>query len=394
MATASEEWKMYYSSNDIGDLDIKNQLYVAQRYFSLPVDEEFKKNNPAQEHIDRWYNNLKPFIEQAELTSEFLSSSCNKIGVLAGSSKKITTHLNLAINQCLEIAQLQIAKMNEVRYKYFTQLDEIVHNEKPLKTGAIEAFEQEGIECFKTCVTKLIPDVINKAMAILGTIKPESEIESIIIEELQSLIDSESTAQKAMIIELEKRNVTGVQVPKTSTNHHADVGIKKEKNEMTNKEIRAEYWRTVVEDIRKSVPEVFDSATIHYDRSAFDGVSRKGIPQLTCIARTEKPVQISVGVYFKNDDADLNKRLFDFLDKRKEEIRAKLPFKNVRIEPAEGKGRQPNGKRLHYNLLVTTDFSVLDEKNWGACRDFHCKVARVLYDYVIGELGPEMRKLG
>ena len=162
---------------------------------------------------------------------------------------------------------------------------------------------------------------------------------------------------------------------------------------MTKKEIRAEYWRYAEKAIKESVSDVFGCATIHYDRSAFDGVSRKGVPQLTCIARTENPIQISVGVYFKNKNSNLNKRVFDFVYERKDEIRSRLPFVNVRIEPADGKGRQPNGGRLHYNLLVTTDLSVLDEKSWNACREFHCKVAKALYDYVIVELESEIQAL-
>lgn len=162
---------------------------------------------------------------------------------------------------------------------------------------------------------------------------------------------------------------------------------------MTGKEIRAEYWKKCAEDaIRSSVPEVFGEATLYETRDAFDG-KRTGILQLTCIARIVNPKQISVGIYIKSNDPKRNERVFKFLYGKREEIRMNLPYRDVTIGPADGKGRQPDGSRLHYNLLVTAAVSVLDKSNWDFCRDFHSKVAKALYDYVIVGMGSAIQAM-
>ena len=166
-----------------------------------------------------------------------------------------------------------------------------------------------------------------------------------------------------------------------------------ENRKITGKDIRAEYWKKRAEKtIRDSVPEVFGAATLNENRDAFDGI-RTGILQLTCIARVVNPKQISVGIYIKSNDSKRNKRVFDYMYGKKEEIRKNLPYKDVTIEPADGKGRQADGGRLHYNLLVTADASVLDKENWDFCRDFHSKVAKALYDYVIVGMGSAIQAI-
>ena len=70
---------------------------------------------------------------------------------------------------------------------------------------------------------------------------------------------------------------------------------------------------------------------------------------------------------------------------REEEIRSRIPYKNVIIEMARGKGRQSNGERKQYNVLVTANMDILDMGSWEECCKYHCSVAKALYEYVFVE---------
>ena len=156
--------------------------------------------------------------------------------------------------------------------------------------------------------------------------------------------------------------------------------------------MRNEYWEKAVPVIRRRVAEAFGEAAFPKNRDAFDG-SQRGSLQLTCIARIRNPIQLSVGIYIKNADVNKNKAVFEYLDTRKEDIRSRLSIKDVEIGPADGKGRQPDGERKQYNILVTAKLNVLDKNNWDECCAFHSQVAKALYDYVFVEKYSEIQAL-
>ena len=156
--------------------------------------------------------------------------------------------------------------------------------------------------------------------------------------------------------------------------------IRRKGNKMTNKEIRFEYLEKAATELRNRVPEAFGGMKVFDNRNAFDGKTRKGL-QLTCIADINSP-EISVGVYFKTSKPEKNEMLYEFMMARKEEIRSMIPYKNVTIGMAKGNGRQPNGERKQYNVLISTKMDVLDLGSWYECCEYHCSVAKALYEYV------------
>lgn len=161
---------------------------------------------------------------------------------------------------------------------------------------------------------------------------------------------------------------------------------------MTGKELRNEYWKKAVPVIRGNVKDAYGKSAFPNNRDAFDGCQKESL-QLTCIARIRNPIQISVGIYIKNTDVYKNKAVFEFLEARKEEIRSILPVKDVEIGSAEGKGRQGEGERKQYNILVTAKKNILDENNWVDCCNFHSQVAKALYDYAFIEKHSEIQAL-
>lgn len=383
IVTTSENWKTYYYSNAIDSLDIKNRIYLAQKYFSLPVDEEFK-GNPVQDQIDRWYKSLKPYIEQASLIVEFLYPVCNRIEVLTDSSKLISEKLKMSIRKNLYLAKRQVYETEELNREYQETIERIANektNQSEWLTTAIEEFENKSRRHFKNHVMKLIPETVNGFSVLKQQLTPESEIVSLLRNAFDEIIEQENE------VTTELRNILGMEKATITTKE-------KGKSTMTGKEIRKEYWKTVEKSIRRNVPEAFEDSSLFPERSAFDGKLINGILQLTCIARIQKPTQISVGVYIKSKDRKKNERIYNYLkDEKIDEIRSRLPYKNVKIEQADGKGRQLDGKRLQYNLLVTADVSILDQENWDFCRDFHCEVAKALYDYVIVGLGSRIQAM-
>lgn len=152
---------------------------------------------------------------------------------------------------------------------------------------------------------------------------------------------------------------------------------------MTDREIRNEYWEKASREIRCRVEEAFGGMKYHLGRNAFDGKTRKGL-QLSCIADI-RPAEISVGMYFKTREPEKNKALYGFMIKRIEDIRSKLPFKDVIIGQASENGHQLGGERKQYNITVSAKMDVLNREVWDECCNFHCTVARALYEYVFVE---------
>ena len=383
LVTAYEEWQDYFYSNNIDGLDIGNQIFVAQNFFSLPIDEEYR-DNPIQQQIDYLYGKLKTYIEPIIVAYEFLNPECGRIEVLADSSKLISDKLKESIRKSLNYARDQLYELNGLNHEYDLLIKRTINGENIQSewlTSVTEGFENKSKCCFRKQVEKIIPGVINSFTELKQQLAPKSEIVSLLRNAFDEVIEQENE------IAAEFKNILGLGKAKISIK-------KKGENTMTGKEIRKEYWKTVEKSIRRSVPESFGDSSLFPERSAFDGKLINGILQLTCIARIQNPTQISVGIYIKSNDGEKNERIYNFLkDEKIDEIRSRLPYKNVKIEQADGKGRQPDGKRLQYNLLVTADVSILDRENWDFCRDFHCEVAKALYNYVIVGLGSIIRAM-
>ena len=154
-------------------------------------------------------------------------------------------------------------------------------------------------------------------------------------------------------------------------------------NKMTDREIRNEYWEKALREIRCRVEEAFGGMKYHLGRNAFDGKTRKGL-QLSCVADI-RPAKISVGMYFKTRNQETNKALFEYMMRRRDEILSMLPFNDVTIGQASENGHQLGGDRKQYNITVSMKKDVLDRERWVECCNFHCTVARVLYEYVFVE---------
>ena len=194
MATASEEWKMYCFSNNIDGIDVNSRIYLAQRFFNLPLDDEFK-NNPIQDQLDNWYKSLRPYIEQASLISEFLSRVCNRIEVLAESSTLITAKLQSSILVNLLYVKKQIRDMDEIIQLYQSNIDRITDERQ---TGfdwvpdAIEDFKKKCIAIFSTSVIEDIPKVVSVFGDLKLQLGPDSEVVSLLHKNIDQLIEMES----------------------------------------------------------------------------------------------------------------------------------------------------------------------------------------------------------
>ena len=418
ICSASEDWQMYLDSFDSDELSASDLIPIAKRYFSISdeesgnVTEEGDKDKKAENKTPTVLtdegprllfirDSFQPVIEQFNRVADSLKPFYAEIESISRKANESVDGLSEALRKSYEPLKGQIDKWTNETAKICKQLTKALDGfGKPLEEVCSYFKINSNYNYFSEAVksSRMFDSFFQETQRMVELIKPTMlslkpliDQETMVQKQFKAFIGREIDFQKLLGVEIGKWDI---EVPLLSAKRqNSENAQHKEVAAVTKKEIRAEYWKYAGKAIRKSVPDVFGTATLHHDRSAFDGVSRKGVPQLTCIARTEKPVQISVGVYFKNKDSKLNKRIYDFVYERKDEIRARLPFENVRIEPADGKGRQPNGERLHYNLLVTTDLSVLDENNWDACMEFHCKVARVLYDYVIVELESEIQAL-
>ena len=416
ICSASEDWQMYLDSFDSDELSASDLIPIAKRYFSISDGESANVTEEGEKKAENKTptvltdegsrllvirDSFQPMIEQLNRVADSMKPFYAEVESISRKANEYVDGLSEALRKSYEPLKEQIDKWTNETAKICKQLTKVLDGYgKPLEEVCNYFKINSNFNYFSEAVksSRMFDSFFQETQRMVEQIKPTMlslkpliDQEAIVQKQLKAFIEKETDFQKLMGVELEKRNIMVPLVPsKKQKNEEVQ---QKESTVMAKKEIRAEYWKFAESAIRNSVPEVFGTATLHEARSAFDGVSRKGVPQLTCIARTEKPVQISVGVYFKNNDADLNRRIFDFVYERKDEILARLPFKDVTIEPAEGTGRQPNGERLHYNLLVTSDLSVLDRNNWDACKEFHSKVARVLYDYVIVELGPEIQAL-
>jgi len=143
-----------------------------------------------------------------------------------------------------------------------------------------------------------------------------------------------------------------------------------------------DYWKEAAPRIRASVPSEFGGMNTYKERNAFDGRKHSNGVQLSCIARIKKPKRISVGVYFKSSKPEVNEELYERLLKKSEDIRSMLPCKDVSIEQASESGHQPDGGRKQYNVLVSVDMNIQDREKWEECIDFHCTVAKILYEYI------------
>ena len=207
LITAYDEWQDYCYSNGIDELDIKNQIYLAQRFFRLPVDEEFKKENPVQEHLDQWYKSLKPYIERAVLINESIRPYFEQLKEITNSSVKISEQIRATIMNSLRPVESQIQKMNEIIKDYYEGIERIVH-ESTFRTesylGEIRAISEKSLDHFNNSVTKLIPETIDGFAKIKQLIVPDPEVFSSFREAYASIINHERKIRNELNIILER----------------------------------------------------------------------------------------------------------------------------------------------------------------------------------------------
>jgi hypothetical protein len=203
MVTASSEWKMYCFSNNIDGIDVKSRIYLAQKFFSLPLDEEFK-TNPIQDQLDNWYKNFRPFIEQASLISEFLLRVCNRIEVLAESSTLISSKLQSSILVNLIYVKKQIRDMDEIIQLYQSNIDRITDEKQngfDWVPDAIEDFKKKCIAVFSAFIIELTPEIVSRFGNLKQQLAPDSEIVSLLHKNMDELIEMEAeNAEKIRVI--------------------------------------------------------------------------------------------------------------------------------------------------------------------------------------------------
>lgn len=200
IVTTSENWKMYYYSNGFDHLDVKNRIYLAQRYFSLSVDDDFE-DNPVQDQVDLWYKELKPYVDVAFAIDEYLFPVCNRVDVLTESSKLISEEHKRSIQEVVGYMHTQIQGMEAIRQRYNVELDEITENyyKEPKKVSvAVEEMKAKFINTFKFNVSRFIPFIIDRSAYLKKHLEPESEIVSLLRNAFEEIIEQEATAEHEM----------------------------------------------------------------------------------------------------------------------------------------------------------------------------------------------------